>query len=144
MSIRRAMVEFFLKRRTRIFSKRWNSAFFFLAFCLALVFGTSQALAVKAIAHCSATGLFGLGEGETAAEATDDAVSKCIIAGGIPGCCHLLVTTEDASCVALATGPNAQRGVGSSNNQGRAERMAMQSCPAYGCQLQISVCENDD
>jgi hypothetical protein len=131
------------KRRTRGWSARtW--AFFACVAGLISFFGTSQALAVKAIAHCSATGRFGLGEGETAAEAADDAVSKCIIAGGIPGCCHLMVTTEDASCVALATGSHARRGIGSSNNKGRAERMALQSCPSSDCELQISVCEDED
>jgi hypothetical protein len=115
---------------------------FFLAVAIQN-FGITEALAVEAIAHCSMTGRFGLGEGETAAEAADDAVSKCIGGGGIPGCCHVAVTTDDAPCIALATGPNAIRGVGSSNNKGRAERMALQSC-GYGCELQISLCENEE
>jgi hypothetical protein len=83
---------------------------------IASTFAAGDALAVKAIAHCSATGRFGLGIGETAAEAADDAVSKCIVGGGIAGCCHLLGTTEDAECIALATGPGVVKGFGSSSN----------------------------
>lgn len=117
-----------------------------IAFVLVVLMSTftaTEALAVKAIAHCSRTGWFGLGEGDTGTEAADDAVSKCIIAGGVPGCCHVVATTEDAFCIALATGSRARRGVGASNNQGRAELMALKSCPAPHCQLQISVCEKD-
>jgi hypothetical protein len=111
-------------------------------FLIVSLFDANYALAVKAIAHCSATGRFGLGEGDTAAEAADDAVSKCIVGGGIAGCCHLLGSTEDAECVALATGPGVQKGFGSARDQGRAERIAIQECGG-DCRLRISQCEND-
>jgi hypothetical protein len=118
-----------------------------LLFAIWALFGSfflahTCALAVEAVAHCSATGRFGLGEGDTVVEATDDAVSKCIVGGGVAGCCHVMVTTEDASCIALATGPGTQRGFSSSNDRRRAERLAIQECGS-GCRLRVSRCESD-
>jgi hypothetical protein len=53
----------------------------------------SNALAVWAIAYCQIKGQFGLGKGDQVDQAAADALTKCIIGGGIPGYCRVMGTT---------------------------------------------------
>lgn len=132
--------------------KRTAFALFTVVSCL---FASELLAEVKAIAHCSMTGRFGIGEGETGEDAASDAVQKCIVGGGQAGCCELQGTTDDARCIALATAPAAcfpqacqstpsgaevKRGFGSANNQERAERIARRQCGTH-CKLEVSVCQ---
>jgi hypothetical protein len=121
--------------------KRTAFALFTVVFCL---FARELLAEVKAIAHCSMTGRFGIGEGETGEDAAGDAVQKCIVGGGQAGCCELQGTTDDARCIALATAPGAEvkRGFGSANNQERAERIARRQC-GTDCKLEVSVCQSE-
>jgi hypothetical protein len=98
---------------------------------------------IAALAQCSMRGVPGSGIGSSESEAATNAVNNCVNRGGVPGCCHVIATTEQVGTPCIAFAQNlATRyvSVGGGDSKALAVADAINSC-GEGCTPVAAVCE---
>ena len=81
---------------------------------------------------------YGVGGGDTDAEANENAMGFCKEAGGTA--CDVVITYE--SCAALAVSGTGKGGWGTSSTKENAEAQSMQACKDPECKVVVSDCNS--